>query len=120
MEFDKKLSITAFTITALMAVVTYLFSSTGSSVALLAGGLIALANFRLSADSLKKIFAPALDAEASKGLAIIAFIFRYSILGAILLFSIKSGLDPVFFLIGLSSVVGAIFISFNSLKEETA
>jgi len=107
----------AFAITLVTALVSAFFYSTGEAVSVLAGGLVAVANFRLMARFLKRTIAPGLDPGAGRALGFASFLVRYALLGAVLLLIIRSIASPVFFIIGLTSVVAAVFTTHNELKR---
>lgn len=89
-------------------------------VAVIAGGVVAAVNFRLSSRLLGKIIIPGMEPDAGKAMAIVSFMFRYILLGFVLYAVIRSGINPVFFIIGLSAVVGAVFVSMAGMRRGTA
>lgn len=104
-------------LTAFLAIFAWAFHSTEAVVAVIAGGVIALVNFLIFSSILKKLFFPERDPLLTKGLAYVSFIIRYAVLGFILLVVIKSGIQPVFLLIGLSAVTLAVFFSYKEIKK---
>lgn len=117
MDFSGVIAVRAFAITLIVALCSALFYSTGAAVSVLAGGLVVVANFRLMARFLKRIIEPGVDPSAGKAFGIISFVLRYALLGVVLLLIIKSISSPVFFIIGLSSVVAAVFTTHGELKR---
>lgn len=111
------IAVRAFAITVITVLVSALFYSTGEAVSVLAGGLVAVANFRLMARFLKQAVMPGIDPEAGRAMGLVSFLVRYALLGAILLVIIRSIASPVFFIIGLTSVVAAIFTTHGELKR---
>lgn len=111
------IAIRAFAITLMAALVSALFYSTGAAVSVLAGGLVAVANFRLMARFLKRAIIPGVDPAAGKAFGVASFILRYALLGIVLLLIIRSIASPVFFIIGLTSVVAAVFTTHRELKR---
>lgn len=117
MDLTNQISVRSLILTAIFAVCAYTFHSLDASAAVLAGGLIVFANFRLSSKNLNAIMNPGINPAIGKGLALVSYIVRFALLGTAIYMVITSGIDPVFFILGLSSVVGAIFISFRELRS---
>ena len=117
MDISGVIAIRAFAITVITALVSAFFHTKGAAVSVLAGGLVAVANFRLMARFLKHAIMPGIDPEAGRALGFVSFLVRYALLGAILLVIIRSIASPVFFIIGLTSVVAAIFTTHGELKR---
>lgn len=117
MDVSGVIAVRAFAITILTALVSAFFHSTGAAVSVLAGGLVAVANFRLMARFLKRVIEPGVDPSAGQAFGVISFILRYALLGVVLLVIIKSIASPVFFIIGLTSVVAAVFTTHGELKR---
>lgn len=107
-------------ITAIMAVLVAMFYSDGAPMAVIAGGALATLNFRLSANFLKKVFSVGVSPATGKAIVLSAFFLRYIMLGAIIYLLIRAGISPVFFIVGLSAVVGSIFLSYGDLKRGVA
>ncbi len=104
-------------ITAVLATAAGVIYSTDAAVAVSAGGVIAAANFRLFFKQLHAAFNPDANTNAGKKSVIISAFLRYAMIGVVALIVIKAGIPPIFFLLGLSAVVAAIFFSYKSLKE---
>jgi len=120
MNLPKRIERKGLMITVVMAVLTALFYSNAESLAIIAGGGLAILNFRLSSNFLKKVISPGVSPTVGKVLAIFAFFLRYIMLGVIIYLLIHAGISPVFFIIGLSAVVGSIFLSYGDLKRSSA
>ncbi len=120
MNLNFQITARATAITAILAAVAGIFYSSEASTAVIAGGLIALVNFILSSRALKRIITPRAEPSSAKRLAFISYITRYAALVAVLYIAIKSGVPPIFFLVGLSAVAGAIFLSYKNLLKVTA
>ncbi len=105
---------------AVTAVLAGLFHSTEAMAAVAAGGLIALANFRLSSKMLKQIIGHGMDAEMGRGFAIFSYVFRFAMLGTVLLVVVKSGVNPSFLIAGLSAVTAAVLISAMNIRSYSA
>ncbi len=106
--------------TAFFAVAAGALYGKEAVVAVLAGGLVASANFRLSSGILRQIVAPGVNPSLGKAVGIFSFLFRYLLLGVVLLVAIRGGISPVFFIIGLSTLVVAVFASAGELKRGEA
>lgn len=117
MEIDRIITVKALVITALLAVCAAIFYSNAHAVAVVVGGLVAVANFRLGAKVLKRIVIPGVDPDAGKAAGVISFVGRYAILAAELFVIIRLGIEPVAFLVGLSVVVVAVFAAAPALKR---
>lgn len=120
MELARKILVKGAIITVTIALLAKILVSTDAAVAVLAGGLLAIVNFRLSSKLLSRAVSPDVDPNTGKATVVAAFLFRYVLLGVVLLTAIRRGIDPFFLLIGLSAVVGAIFLSYRDLKRVTA
>ena len=117
MDFSGVIAVRAFVITLVTALISALFYSTGAAVSVLAGGLVAVANFRLMARFLKRIIIPGVDPSAGQAFGVASFVLRYALLGIVLLLIIRSIASPVFFIIGLTSIVAAVFTTHKELKR---
>lgn len=117
MNLTKQIGVKSLAFTAILAVCSYLLHSLDASIAVLTGGLIVFANFRLSSRSLDAIMNPGIDHAVGKGLALVSYFVRFILLGAVIYFAIASGIKPLFFILGLSSVVGAMFISYRDFRS---
>lgn len=117
MDFINRVGVISLTLTAVIAISAYLFHSFDASIAVLAGGLIVIANFRLSTRNLNAVMNPDTDAAFGKGVVLVSYLTRFMLLGTVIYFAIASGIHPLFFVLGLSSVVGAIFFSYSSFRS---
>jgi hypothetical protein len=113
----KRIGVISLALTAILTVCAYLLHSLDASVAVLAGGLIVFANFRLSTRNLNAIMNPGIDPAFGKGIALVSYFARFTLLGAVIYLVIASGIKPLFFILGLSSVVGAIFFSYSNFRS---
>ena len=117
MDLSGRIVAKAFTITVFATVAAYAFFSVDHAVSVLAGGLLAVTNFRLSARFLSRVVQPGVDANAGKMLGIGSFILRYGLLAVALFVIIRSIASPVFLIIGLSVVVAAVLFSYGELRR---
>lgn len=117
MDFSGLIALRAFAITLFTALFAVLFYSLDAAVSILAGGLVAVANFRLMARFLKRAIVPGVDPGRGQVLGVASFLLRYLLLGVVLLVVIRQVASPVFFIIGLTAVVAAVFASYKELKE---
>lgn len=115
MDFSRLIALRAFAITLFTALFTAILYSTPEAVSVLAGGFVAVANFRLMARFLKRTIVPGLEPERGRVLGMTSFFLRYALLGAVLLIVIRLISSPVFFIIGLTAIVAAIFASYKDL-----
>jgi len=118
LDFAGRIGLRSILFTLTFAIIAFASHSLNASIAVVTGGLLAFINFRLSSKTLKKIINPEINPAVVKGMSFVTFLFRYLMLSVVLYIAIKSGINPFFFLIGLSSVVGAAFLSYNDLKRE--
>lgn len=117
MGIDRIITVKALVITGLLAASAAVFYTKAHAVAVVVGGLVAVANFRLGAQVLKRIVVPGMKPAAGQGAGIVSFLVRYAILAAELYVIINLGIEPVAFLVGLSVVVAAVFASVPTLKR---
>ncbi|MBI5178216.1 MAG: ATP synthase subunit I [Nitrospinae bacterium] len=117
MELARTIVVKSFLVTALVAAACGALIGRQAAVAVLAGGLVATANFHLSSGILRRIIVPGVDPDAGRAMGMVSFLFRYLLLGTVLLIAIRSGIQPVYFIIGLSAVVAAVFASARQLKR---
>ncbi|MFQ5432513.1 MAG: ATP synthase subunit I [Nitrospinota bacterium] len=115
MDLSSIIAIRAFTITLFTALITGILYSAPDAVSVLAGGLLAVTNFRLMARFLKRTIVPGLEPARGRALGMTSFFLRYALLGAVLLVVIRLISSPVFFIIGLTSVVAAVFASYKDI-----
>lgn len=120
MGIDRIITIKALVITALLAASAAVFYTKAHALAVVVGGLVAVANFRLGAKVLKRIVVPGMASDVGKNAGIVSFLARYAILCAELFVIISLGIEPVAFLVGLSVVVAAVFASVPELKRGVA
>ncbi len=120
MGIDRIITIKALFITALLAASAAVFYTKAYALAVVVGGLVAVANFRLGAQVLKRIVVPGVKPADGKGAGILSFFVRYAILAAELYVIIRLGIEPVAFLVGLSVVVVAVFASVPALNRGEA
>ncbi len=116
MEIDRIITIRALVITALLAAGAAVFYTKAHALAVVIGGVVAVANFRLGAKVLKRIIVPGVNPADGKSAGIVSFLARYAILAAELYVIISLGIEPVAFLAGLSVVVAAVFASVPALR----
>lgn len=109
MEADRVITAKSLIITAVLAGAALLFHSRGAAVAVLAGGAVAVANFRLGARVLKRIIVPGMAPAAGQSAGVLSFFVRYALLAAVLTVILRAGVQPVGFIAGLSAVVAAVF-----------
>lgn len=114
---DRIITVKALVITAMLAFCAAIFYTNAHALAVVVGGLVAVANFRLGAQVLKRIVIPGVAPDAGKSAGIFSFLMRYAILAAELFVIIRLGIEPVAFLVGLSVVVAAVFASAPELKR---
>lgn len=115
---DRIITVKALVITAVLAACAVILYSKAHALAVMVGGLVAVANFRLGAQVLKRIVVPGMNPAAGRGAGIVSFLVRYAILAVELYVIINLGIEPVAFLVGLSVVVAAVFASaFTSAQE---
>jgi len=117
MELARTIMLKSFFVIAFLVVFAGVVYGRGAAVAVLAGGLVAVANFRLSSGILRQIVVPGVNPDSGKAMGIFSFLLRYLLLGIVLLTAIRGGISPVFFIIGLSAVVVAIFASTGALRR---
>ncbi len=117
MEIDRTITIKALVITALLSASAAVFYSKAHALAVVVGGLVAVANFRLGAKVLKRIVVPGMSSDTGRNAGILSFLVRYAILAVELYVIIGLGIEPVAFLVGLSVVVAAVFVSAPVLKR---
>ncbi len=117
MEIDRIITLKALVITALLAAAAAVFYTKAHALAVVVGGLVAVANFRLGARILKRIVVPGVSSADGRNAGIVSFLARYAILAAELYVIISLGIEPVAFLVGLSVVVAAVFVSAPVLKK---
>ncbi len=117
MGIDRVITFKALVITAMAAFGAAILYTNAHALAVVVGGLVAVANFRLGAKVLKRIVVPGVDPDAGKGAGIVSFLVRYAVLAAELFVIIRLGIEPVAFLVGLSVVVVAVFVSAPELKK---
>lgn len=111
MEADKTITVKSLVITGVLAVVAGLFFSPDAAVAVLAGGLVAVANFRLGARVLKRIAVPGMAPDAGRAAGVFSFFTRYALLGVVLAVIVRAGVQPAWLILGLSAVVAGVFAS---------
>ncbi len=114
---DRVITVKSLIITAMLAACAALLYGKGIALAVLAGGAVAVANFRLGARVLKRIVVPGMAPDAGKSAGILSFVIRWAIMAAVLLVIIRAGVQPVAFIVGLSAVVAAVFASAPELKR---
>lgn len=119
MEFPNLITVRALFVTLVTALFAAALYSTASAVSALAGGLVAIANFRLMARFLKRAIIPGVNPARGTVMGVASFIVRYGLLAVVLMVIIRSVASPVFFIAGLSSVVAAIFLSTRDLYRIT-
>jgi len=119
MDFAGRIGLRSIIFALSLAAVAYAVHSVNASIAVVTGGLVAFVNFRLSSKTLKKILDPEMNPAIVKGISLVTFLVRYLMLSIVLYFAIISGINPLFFLVGLSSIVGGAFLSYSDLKRET-
>jgi len=120
MDLTSEITVKAVILCAVTAIFAGMFHSTEAMAAVAAGGLIALANFRLSSKMLKQIIGREMDAEMGRGLALFSYVFRFVLLGTVLLIAVKSGVNPGFLIAGLSAVTAAVLISAVNIRSYSA
>lgn len=114
---DRTITVNALVITALLTACAAIFYTNAHALAVVVGGLVAVANFRLGAQVLKRIVIPGVAPAAGQSAGIISFLVRYAVLAVELFVIIRLGIEPVAFLVGLSVVVAAVFVSAPALKR---
>lgn len=120
MDFANSIALRSLFLTAALYLISALFYSSDAAVSLLAGGLVAVVNFRLSSKVLKMIVVPHADPVFGKAVAVFSFTLRYLMLGVVIYYIISSGISAVFFIIGLSVVIASIFSSLIPIGKEAA
>jgi len=120
MDLTSGITVKAVVLCTVTAIFAGMFHSTEAMSAVAAGGLIALANFRLSSKMLKQIIGRGVDVEMGRGLALFSYVFRFVLLGTVLLIAVKSGVNPGFLIAGLSAVTAAVLISAVNIRSYSA
>ncbi|GMT43014.1 MAG: hypothetical protein IEMM0002_1425 [bacterium] len=110
----------AAAITALAAASAAFAYSGSEASAVVSGGGLAILNFMMSSKFLKKVIVPGVEPSFGKALSMSMFGLRYVMTGVVIYLLIRAGTNPVFFIIGLSAIVGAIILSYKNLKERRA
>ena len=93
--------------------ISYFFSGHGTTLGVILGGMVIIANFNILQSTIRKAFPGGESIRAGKGILITKSFFRLSALGVIIYLLITRGVvDPVGLAIGLSTVVFSI-VSFG-------
>jgi hypothetical protein len=118
---DRTIVLRSFVVAAILSVLAYLAFGPRAAFAIAVGALIAGANFRLASGMLRKIVVPGEKPSVAKFKGALSFFIRYVFVAIILAVAIKSGVHPVFLLVGVSALVIAILGStFKLIKSAGA